>query len=520
MKCSPQKSRLASLLFALVATASLPSTVACQTTTAAKSNEKAPKKEAPTPPPLSPVTERRLPADPPPHPGGEPVLLVGGTVMTAAGDIYAPGSVLLRNGRIEKVGPGRLPDVDGVKTVDVTGRFVTPGVIDSHSHVGVYAYPGVSSLADGNEMTSPATPEVWAEHSFWPQDPALALLRAGGVTAIQVLPGSANLIGGRSFIAKLHPKVSAREMRFVGATPGMKMACGENPKRVYGSKGRAPGTRMGNVAGYRAAFEKAVAYKRKWDKYERDFAFWQQRSANGEKKDPPSAPSIDYGMETLKGVLENKIFVHNHCYRADEMHIMLDLAEQYGFTIRSFHHALEAYKLRHRLAEKNVSVSTWADWWGFKMEAFDGIPHNAALLHAAGAKTIIHSDSAEDIRRLNQEAAKARRAGEALGIKISDDELLRWITANPAWALGVDDQTGTLEEGKMADVVVWSGNPFSVYSRADLVFIDGVVTFDRKKNANQTSDFLVGITESEPPLTKAERDAAASTTNQAKGGQQ
>ena len=449
------------------------------------------------------------------------MLLVGGTVMTAAVDIFSPGSVVLRDGKIAAVSAGRLDDIPGVKTIDVTGKFLTPGIIDTHSHVGVYPYPDAIAHGDGNEMTSPTTAQVWAEHSFWPQDPAIALLRAGGVTAIQVLPGSANLIGGRSFIAKLHPKVSAREMRFVGATPGLKLACGENTKRVYGLKGRAPSTRMGNIAGFRASFEQAADYKRKWDKYDRDLAFWTAQNAEkpqSKKVDPPAAPNVDVGLETLKGALEGKVFIHNHCYRADEMHIMLDLAEQYGFTIRSFHHALEAYKLRDRLAATNTSVSTWADWWGFKLEAFDGIPQNAALLHDAGARAIIHSDSAEDIRRLNQEAAKARTSGEALGISIGDDELLRWVTANPAWALGVQDLTGTLEVGKMADVVVWSGNPFSVYTKADLVFIDGVVEFDREAAPNQTSDFLLGITEREPPLTDKERTSSTpSSTNELAG---
>lgn len=452
--------------------------------------------------PLAPL---EYPADPPDTSStisSQPVLIHGGTVMTAAGDIHRPGYVLIENGKIAKVGAGAPPAApSGALVVDATGKTVTPGIIDTHSHLGVYAQPFVDGNSDGNEMSAPNTAQVWAEHGFWPQDPGLWRALSGGVTTIQVLPGSANLIGGRSFTAKLKPGVSARQMRFPGAPQGLKMACGENPKRVYGMKGRAPTTRMGNVAGYRAAFQDALEYKRKWDKHARDLAHWQARvkdAGDDDKKlrkigDPPDPPSRDMQLETLVGVLEGRIHVHNHCYRADEMHLMLDLAKTYGFKIRSFHHAVEAYKLRGRLAEEGTAVSTWADWWGFKMEAFDGVPQNAALLEDAGARAIIHSDSESDIRRLNQEAQKARTAGRKLGIEVSSDQALKWITLNPAWALGVDDKVGTLEAGKMADVVVWSGDVFSVYSRAEKVLIDGELVFDRETGRFPMSDFEVGI---------------------------
>jgi imidazolonepropionase-like amidohydrolase len=474
---------------------------ACATSDGAE--KKKPKPSTPPPPALPVLEQPSEPADPAPKPAKGTVLIKGATVMTAAGDIHSPGYVLFKDGRITAVGAGDGEAPSGAVVVDGTGKFVTPGIIDTHSHLGVYPNPSVSAHWDGNEATSPNTAEVWAEHSFWPQDPGLWRAVSGGVTTIQVLPGSANLFGGRSFVAKMRPAGSARMMRFPGAPQGLKMACGENPKRVYGEGRKSPpSTRMGNVAGYRASFQRAFEYRRKWQRYERDLAAWQKKktakaSDDDEKSDkaddPPEPPGRNFQLETLMKVLDGEIHVHNHCYRADEMHIMLDLAEEYGFTIRSFHHALEAYKLRHRLAKAGTAASTWADWWGFKMEAFDGIPQNLAMLSAAGAKAIVHSDSSTDIRHLNQEAAKARTSGRKVGLDVSDDELLRWLTANPAWALGVHEQTGTLETGKMADVVLWDRYPFSVYAKAEKVFIDGALVYDRTTGSWPLSDFEVGI---------------------------
>lgn len=434
------------------------------------------------------------------------MLIQHATVLTAAGTRFEDGHVLMVDGKIASVGTGLGVAPKDALIVDATGKFVTPGIIDTHSHMGVYPLPSSTGNDDGNEATDPTTPQVWAEHSFWPQDPALPRAIAGGITTIQVLPGSANLIGGRSFVAKLKLGVSAREMRFPGAPQGLKMACGENPKRVYGKEGhRAPSTRMGNVYGYRRAFQDATDYRRRWLKYDRDLQLWNARQLKSDKggddkggddkggddkgpDDPPDPPARDFGLETLADVIDGKILVHNHCYRADEMNIMLDLAQEFHFKIRSFHHGLEAYKLAPRLAQEDVAVSTWADWWGFKMEAYDGIPQNAALLQQAGARAIIHSDSESEIRHLNQEAGKAMAAGVQLGIHITDDMALRWITANPAWALGIDGRTGTLSVGKMADVVVWDHQPFSVYAKAEQVFIDGALVFARNAS-RQVTDF-------------------------------
>jgi imidazolonepropionase-like amidohydrolase len=409
------------------------------------------------------------------HPN-QPVVIRNATVLTAAGPELTRASVSFAEGRIVAVGAD-VAARPGAMVVDGSGKFVTPGIIDVHSHLGVYAAPGTPGLSDGNEATAPVTAQVWAEHSFWPQDPQIPLAIAGGITVLQILPGSANLIGGRSATLRLIPARTVQEMKYPGAPYGLKMACGENPKRVYQKTG--PSTRMGNVAGYRAAFIEAEKYQRTWDAWEKTHAGTQ--------------PDRDLKLETLAGVLRGKILVHNHCYRADEMAQMLDLAREFGFHIRSFHHAVEAYKIADLLAREDVASSVWADWWGFKMESFDGIPENAALLQQAGARVIIHSDSPDGIQRLNQEAAKAMQAGAQAGIKVTREQAIRWLTANPAWALGIDSTTGTLEPGKAADVVVWSGDPFSVYSSVEQVYNDGWLVFDRRDQQHRPeTDFNLG----------------------------
>jgi imidazolonepropionase-like amidohydrolase len=409
------------------------------------------------------------------HPN-PPVLIRNATIMTATGQEIAGGSILFRDGRIVAVGTTVEAPADAV-VVDGTGKWVTPGIIDSHSHLGVYAAPATDAESDGNEATNPVTAEVWAEHSVWPQDPQIPLAIAGGVTTIEVLPGSANLIGGRSAILKLIPARTVQEMKFPGARYGLKMACGENPKRVYRTRG--PSTRMGNMAGYRAAFIQGEQYRRRWDKWNKDH-----------QGDPPQR---DLGLESLAEVLRGNIFVQNHCYRADEMVQMIDLAHEFGFKIRSFHHAVEAYKIADILAREGTAVSIWADWWGFKEEAMDGIHENAALVQQAGGRPVIHSDSESGIQRLNQEAAKAMYYGRRAGIQVTRDQALRWFTANPAWVLGLDSIVGTLEPGKMADVVLWSGDPLSVYARALQVYNDGWLVYDRNDPAHQPkTDFSIG----------------------------
>lgn len=419
-----------------------------------------------------------------------PVLIENATLMTAAGRTIERGWIRLKDGRIEALGEGDAPaPAEGERIVDAAGRFVTPGLIDTHSHLGVYAVPYVWAHADGNEMTNPVTAGVRAEEAFWPQDPAIERAVRGGVTTIQVLPGSGNLMGGRGVVLKLHPRRSARAMRFPGAKDALKMACGENPKRVYGrDKGAMPMSRMGNIYVMRDKWVEARRYRRDWAEWRKN----PEEEKDG-KRVPKVPPKRDLVLETLAAVLDGDVNVHVHCYRADEMLIQLQLAEEFGFRIRSFHHAVEAYKIRDVLAEKGVAVSTWADWWGFKIEADDAIEQNLALLDEAGARAVLHTDSPEGIQRMNQEAAKAYYAGLAAGVDVTEEDALRWITANPAWALGIDDRTGTLEPGKMADVVVWDRHPFSVYAKPELVFIDGHVRWDAAANpAAPWSDFEVG----------------------------
>ncbi len=324
---------------------------------------------------------------------GTKTLITGATVLTGAGERLEDADLLIDDGRIVEVGTDL--NADGADVVDAAGKWVTPGIIDVHSHLGVYPSPGTESHSDGNEATAPVTAEVWAEHSVWPQDPGFVTALAGGVTSMQILPGSANLIGGRGVTLKNVPGRNVMDMKFPGAPHSLKMACGENPKRVYGGRGQAPGTRMGNVAGYRAAWIEAADYRDKLAAAE-----------NGEGE----APTRDLRLETLAGVLDGEILVHNHCYRADEMSVMLDIAREFGYKVSAFHHAVEAYKIPDLLAEADTCAAMWADWWGFKMEAYDGIRENVAIVDQADACAIIHSDSGLGIQVLNQETAKVMGA--------------------------------------------------------------------------------------------------------------
>ena len=405
-----------------------------------------------------------------------PTVIRNVNLFTAAGPMIRNGAILLRDGKIVAVGQSVEAPADAV-VIDGAGKYVTPGIIDTHSHLGVYPAPGTEANSDGNEATNPVTAHVWAEHSVWPQDPQFPRDLAGGVTTLQVLPGSANLIGGRSVVLKVVPSRSVQGMKFPGAKYGLKMACGENPKRVYQSRG--PQTRMGNVAGYRAAWIAAEGYRRKWDAWLAD-----------RKGDPPQR---DLQNETLAEVLRGNILVHNHCYRADEMMQMIDIAKEFGYSIRSFHHGVEMYKIADVLAKEGIGGSLWADWGGFKMEALDGVRANLAIMHAAGGRAIVHSDDASGSQRLNQEAAKGMAAGRVAGINISEEDAITWLTINPAWALGLDDRIGSLAPGKNADVVLWSGNPLSVYSRAEKVWIDGAMLFDRLDPGSRwRTDFELG----------------------------
>jgi imidazolonepropionase-like amidohydrolase len=426
-------------------------------------------------------------------PASAPVLIRDATLLVGNGEKREQADVLMRDGRIAEIGVD-LEAPAGARIVDGRDKVVTPGLIDVHSHLGVYAYPGMSSHQDGNEMTAPTTPNVWAEHSLNPNDPGFDTARAGGVTSMQLLPGSANLIGGRGVTVKNVPATTYQAMKFPGAPHGLKMACGENPKRVYGGKGAAPMTNMGNVAGYRKAFIDAQEYMRNQDEYTKKLIAWEKQDED-DRGDRPTAPKTDLALETLAGAMRGEVLVHNHCYRADEMATMLDLADEFGFRISAFHHAVEAYKIADLLAAKNVCGALWADWWGFKMEALDGIQENIAFVDAAkNGCAIVHSDSGEGVQRLNQEAAKAMTHGNRAGLAIRPEHAIRWLTANAAKALGIADQVGTLEVGKQADVVLWNGSPFSVYAKAELVWIDGALRFDRNDRSTwHQADVMLGM---------------------------
>jgi imidazolonepropionase-like amidohydrolase len=412
-----------------------------------------------------------------PYPG-VPTLVRNVTVFDGEGGRIDNGAVLFANGKVVQIGQS-IDAPAGATVIDGTGKWLTPGIVDIHSHLGDYPSPGIQALSDGNEATAPTTPDVWAEHSVWPQDPGFSrALANGGVTTLEILPGSANLMGGRSVVLKNVYGRTTQEMKFPGAPYGLKMACGENPKRVYGSKGREPSTRMGNIAVDRQTWAKAVEYKRKWDKYEKD---------GGEP------PSRDIGMDTLAGVLGGEILVQNHCYRADEMANVIDMSKEFGYHVTAFHHAVEAYKIADYLKANNVCAAVWADWYGFKMESYDGIPENLALLQKEGACGMIHSDDQNGIQRLNQEVAKALAAGRRAGIDIPDATAWEWLSYNPARALGIADRTGSLKPGKMADVVLWNGNPFSVYTRPQMVWVDGALLYDAANpKLRPVSDFELG----------------------------
>jgi imidazolonepropionase-like amidohydrolase len=450
-------------------------------------------------------------------PVNSPVLIRGATVLTGAGERLEGTDILIADGRIQAVGKG-LTAPANARVIDAASKWVTPGLIDIHSHLGVYASPQVKGLDDGNEATSPVTSNVWAEHSVWPQDPGFETALEGGITTMQILPGSANLIGGRSVVVKNVQGATYQSMKFPGAPYGLKMACGENPKRVYGEKHQAPSTRMGNVAGYRQAYADAQDYQLQWDKYNRELAEFNKKKAEradgsakkSKDKDaapdkeltPPSPPKRDLKLETLAEVMKGNIRVHMHCYRSDEMATMLDVADEFGFKIVAFHHAVEAYKIADRLAEKGVCAAMWADWWGFKMEAYDGVQENLPMVDfPEHSCAIVHSDSADGIQRLNQEAAKAMAHGQRVGLTVPPERAIRWLTLNPAKSLGLDDRIGTLEPGKGADVVIWNANPFSVYALAEQVFIDGALKFDRAHPPlKPRSDFLLGRQIAEAPL--------------------
>ena len=386
------------------------------------------------------------------------VVIKNATVMTVTHGKIPNGSVYIKDGKIMAVGAS-VNAPSSATVIDAGGKYLTPGIIDSHSHIALDN--------DVNEATSPITPQMMMIDAFDYQDKAIYRGLAGGVTTSLLLHGSANMIGGQAVVIKHKYGAERDAMLFPGAPRSIKFASGENPKRVYGSRDQLPSTRMGNFEVQREALVQAQEYRRDWDDY-------NAKVQKGDKDAKP--PKRDLKLDALSDVLSGKLLVQIHCYRADELLTEMEMAKEFGYKVRAFHHALEAYKVADQLAANGVAIATFSDWWGFKQEAWDAIPWNAVISMRKGVKVAIKSDSDDFARRLNQEAAKTMRYGGA-----TEDEALKMITINPAWIIGVDDRVGSIDVGKDADLVIWDGYPLSVYGVPNKVFIDGDVYFDRSQ---------------------------------------
>lgn len=396
------------------------------------------------------------------------IAIKGATLLTVTQGVIPGGTLLIKDGKIEAVGRDVAIPKDAL-VVDAAGKFVMPGIIDTHSHIGVYPWPNANAHEDGNEMIDPLTPHVRAEDAFFLEDPAIPRARAGGVTTIMAIPGSGNLSGGMGVMLKLRRGNTLDDMRIENAPRCLKMAFGENPKRVYGNRKQMPMTRMGNAAMVRKAFTDARHYVARWAEFE--------KAKDGPH--PLSRPEHDPKLQTLADIMRGEIRVNIHCYRKDDLLTVLRLCDEFGWKPAAFHHVLEGYKIAEELARRDIGACTWADWWGFKMEAWDGIPENAALMAAKGVRVSIHSDSSDGVQRLFHEAAKAVRHG------MTEDQGLKALTYWPASILGLEKRLGSLEKGKDADIAVFSRHPFDVYTLVDMTIVDGKIIFDREKGEAQ-----------------------------------
>ncbi|MGA7447489.1 MAG: amidohydrolase [Terriglobales bacterium] len=406
------------------------------------------------------------------------IIIRNAIVMTATHGTIPNGSVWIHNGKIQAVGETvNAPPGPHVTFIDAGGKYLTPGIIDCHSHIALND--------DVNEATSPVTPQMMMKDAFDYQDKAIYRALAGGVTTSLLLHGSANMIGGQAVVIKHKYGATRDEMLFPNAPRSIKFASGENPKRVYGSRDQLPSTRMGNFAVQRQALVEAQDYMREWDAYHDKI----KRNDKDKDKDSKDAtpPKRDLKLEALADVLRGNLMVQIHIYRADEMLTEIAMAKEFGYKIRAFHHALEAYKVADQLAANNIAIATFSDWWGYKQEAWDAIPWNAVMAMRKGVRVAIKSDSEDFNRRLNQEAAKTIRYGGA-----TEDEALKMITINPAWIIGVDDKVGSIEVGKDADLVIWDGYPLSSYGVPEKVLIDGEIYFDRQQPGLGTTHYKEG----------------------------
>jgi imidazolonepropionase-like amidohydrolase len=398
----------------------------------------------------------------------EVIVIENATVMTVSHGTFK-GSVLVRDGKIAEVAE-KIMIPQGATVIDASGQFVMPGIVDCHSHIAV----------DGNvnEGSVAVSSMVNIKDVIDPEDIAIYRAMAGGVTSANILHGSANPIGGQTLVLKMRWGKSAQELIFEGATPGIKFALGENPKRpgnpvtrgnATPATARYPATRLGVEETIRTTMTEAKEYKAAWDAY-------QSKIARGEAAIPPRT---DLRLEPLKEVLEGKRFVHAHSYRADEILMLLRVADEFGFKIRTLQHGLEAYKVAKEIAAHGAGVSTFSDWWAYKVEAIDAIPYNAAILQKKGVVVSLNSDDEELMRRLNTEASKVLKYGG-----LTENEALAMITLNPAKQLGIDDRVGSIDTGKDADLVVYDKNPLSQFAKVQKVLIDGTVYFDRDREVS------------------------------------
>jgi len=394
------------------------------------------------------------------------VLVKNGTVITIANGDMENTDVLIRDGVITEIGKN-LNAPRGVQTVDATGKYVMPGIIDAHSHIA-----GV----DINEATNPVTAEVTMEESVDPNDINIYWALAGGVTSIHLMHGSANVIGGQNETLKLRYGSSMEEMRFEGAPRTIKFALGENPTRVHGQGyGVQPRTRMGVEQVVRDHFDAAIDYQRNREAYLQAKAAYDKN----QRGTPPVPVAKNLRMEVLSDIIDGEVWVHCHSYRADEILMLMRVFKDYGIENFTFQHANEAFKIAPELRKNGARTSIFADWWAYKFEVYYSTAYNASILNANGVNNSINSDSGELIRHLNHEAAKTVHYGGT-----SKQDALKMITLNPAIQLGVDDKVGTIEEGKHGDIAIWNGHPLSIYSICEQTYVDGKKYFDRAEDAD------------------------------------
>lgn len=393
------------------------------------------------------------------------ILIRNATVLTITRGRIDNGSVLIRDSKIAAVGPAfQVTASPSARVIDATGKFVMPGIIDAHSHTAV----------DGsvNEGSLPNSGMVRIRDVVTNQNINSYRQLAGGTTAANILHGSANAIGGQNAVVKWKWGRPVSEWLIADAPPGIKFALGENPKSSNfqpppGIPRQYPNTRMGVQEVIRDAFTGARDYMAEWDEYE----------ARRKRREEAIPPRRDLLLEEMADILRGRVLVHSHCYRADEIMMLIRLAEEMGFKVRTFQHVLEGYKVAREMARHGAGGSTFIDWWGFKIEAYDATPYNVALMARNGVLTSVNSDSSELARRLNLDAAKAVKYGG-----LSEEEALKTATINPAIQLGIDHRVGSIEVGKDADLVIWSGHPLSTYSRVETTFIEGEVYFDRQRD--------------------------------------